>query len=63
VIAEPRSYGGHGYRNVYPDLDATFFSAGPGIPHGRVETIGSWQIAARVARALGIEPPRGAAAP
>lgn len=63
VIAEPRSYGGHGYRNVYPDLDATFFSAGPGIPRGRVETIGSWQIAARVARALGIEPPRGAAAP
>jgi predicted AlkP superfamily pyrophosphatase or phosphodiesterase len=63
VIAEPRNYGGHGYRNVYPDLDATFFSAGPGIPHGRVETIGSWQIAARVARALKIEPPRGAAAP
>lgn len=63
VLAEPRSYGGHGYRNVYSDLDATFFAAGPGIPRARVETIGSWQIAARVARALGIEPPRGAAAP
>lgn len=63
VLAEPRSYGGHGYRNVYPDLDATFFAAGPGIPRARVETIGSWQIAARVARAVGMEPPRGAAAP
>jgi predicted AlkP superfamily pyrophosphatase or phosphodiesterase len=61
--AVPRNYGGHGYRNVYPALDATFFAAGPGIARGRAETIGSWQIAARVARALGIEPPRQAAAP
>jgi hypothetical protein len=59
----PRSYGGHGYRNVYPQVDATFFAAGPGIPRERVEKIGSWQIAARVARALGIEPPRNAAPP
>lgn len=62
-VAVPRNYGGHGYRNVYPQIDATFFAAGPGIPRARVETIGSWQIAARVARALGIEPPREAAAP
>ncbi|MDQ5858228.1 MAG: alkaline phosphatase family protein, partial [Acidobacteriota bacterium] len=62
-VAEPRNYGGHGYRNVYPQLDATFFAAGPGIPRRRVDTIGSWQIAARVARALGIDPPRQAEAP
>ena len=61
--AEPRNYGGHGYRNVYPQVDATFFAAGPGIPRGRADTIGSWQIAARVARALGIDPPRQAEAP
>ncbi|HSD73093.1 MAG TPA: alkaline phosphatase family protein [Thermoanaerobaculia bacterium] len=63
AIREPHSYGGHGYRNVYRDLDATFFAAGPGIAHERVEEIDSWQIAARVARALGIEPPRQAARP
>jgi hypothetical protein len=57
------NYGGHGYRNVYGDLDATFFGAGPAIPRERVETIGSWQIAARVAKALGIAPPRQAAPP
>ena len=62
-LRKSHSYGGHGYRNVYPDLDATFFAVGPGIAHERVEEIGSWQIAARVARALGIAPPRQAAAP
>jgi predicted AlkP superfamily pyrophosphatase or phosphodiesterase len=63
AVRESRSYGGHGYRNVYPQLDATFFAVGPGIPRERVESIGSWQIAARVARALGIQPPRQAAPP
>jgi predicted AlkP superfamily pyrophosphatase or phosphodiesterase len=63
AVRESRSYGGHGYRNVYPQLDATFFAAGPGVPRERVESIGSWQIAARVARALGIQPPRQAAPP
>jgi predicted AlkP superfamily pyrophosphatase or phosphodiesterase len=62
-LRPPRSYGGHGYRNVHPQVDATFFAAGPGIPRERVEKIGSWQIAARVARALGISPPRNAAPP
>ncbi len=60
-VGESPSYGGHGYRNVYRELHATFFAAGPGIPHAKVETIGSWEIAARVAKALGIEPPRNAA--
>ena len=63
VVRESHSYGGHGYRNVYPEVDATFFAAGPGIPAERVDSIGSWQIAARVARALGIAPPRQAAPP
>jgi predicted AlkP superfamily pyrophosphatase or phosphodiesterase len=63
AVRESRNYGGHGYRNVYRELDATFFAAGPGINRERVESIGSWQIAARVARALGIQPPRQAAPP
>jgi predicted AlkP superfamily pyrophosphatase or phosphodiesterase len=61
LVGERSDYGGHGYRNVYPEIDATFFAAGPGIPHQRVDSIGSWEIAARVARALGIAPPRDAA--
>ncbi|HEY3171217.1 MAG TPA: alkaline phosphatase family protein [Thermoanaerobaculia bacterium] len=60
-VGERRDYGGHGYRNVYPELDATFFAAGPGIPPSRADTIGSWEIAALVARALGVDPPRNAA--
>jgi predicted AlkP superfamily pyrophosphatase or phosphodiesterase len=63
VVRESHSYGGHGYRNVFPEVDATFFAAGPGIARERVEAIGSWQIAARVAKALGIAPPRQAAPP
>jgi hypothetical protein len=53
-------YGGHGYRAAYRDLDATFLAAGPGVPRGRVEEISSMTIAARMAAALGIEPPRQA---
>jgi len=60
-VGERRDYGGHGYRNVYPEIDATFFAAGPGIPPAKADSIGSWEIAARVARALGIDPPRNAA--
>jgi predicted AlkP superfamily pyrophosphatase or phosphodiesterase len=63
AVRESHSYGGHGYRNVYREVDATFFAAGPGIAPERVETINSWQIAARVAKALGIAPPRHAAPP
>jgi predicted AlkP superfamily pyrophosphatase or phosphodiesterase len=61
LVGERADYGGHGYRNVYPEVDATFFAAGPGIPHRKVAAIGSWEIAARVAKALGISPPRDAA--
>jgi predicted AlkP superfamily pyrophosphatase or phosphodiesterase len=55
---EPKEYGGHGYRAAYRDLDATFLAAGPGVSSGRQEEIHSTQIAARLADALGIEPPR-----
>lgn len=61
LVGERGDYGGHGYENVYPEIDATFFAAGPGIPHATVDSIGSWEIAARVARALGIAPPMNAA--
>ncbi len=56
----PASYGGHGYRNVYPPLDATFLAAGPGIARERVEEFPSWRIASFVSRVLGIAPPRDA---
>jgi hypothetical protein len=53
-------YGGHGYRAVYPDLDATFLAEGPGVVPGRTEEMSSTLIASRVAASLGIEPPRNA---
>ena len=53
-------YGGHGYRAAYRELDATYLAAGPGVPRGRVEEISSMTIAARIAAALGIQPPRQA---
>lgn len=60
-IGRPSEFGAHGYRNVYPDIDASFVCAGPGIQHERVSLVRNWETAARVARALGIEPPRDAA--
>lgn len=60
-VGVPTELGAHGYSNAWLQVHASFLAAGPGIPHERVESINSWQIAARVARALGIEPPRGAA--
>jgi predicted AlkP superfamily pyrophosphatase or phosphodiesterase len=59
-IGLPTEYGAHGYRNVYPEIQACYLAAGPGIAKGHVDSINSWQIAARVAAALGIEPPRNA---
>ncbi len=61
VSGLPDEYGGHGYRAAFPQLDATFLAAGPGVARGRVSEIPSQTIAARVAGALGIEPPRQAA--
>ncbi|MFN2385356.1 MAG: alkaline phosphatase family protein [Thermoanaerobaculia bacterium] len=60
-VGVPGDLGGHGYLNVHPQLDATFLAAGPGIRSGRVPRIRSWEIAARVSAALGIDPPRQAA--
>lgn len=60
-VGIPTEHGAHGYWNVSPQLHASFLAAGPGIAHEKLESINSWQIAARVAAALGIEPPRNAA--
>ena len=61
VLGGPGNKGGHGYRSAYPVLDASFGAIGPGIAPGRPGTISLLEVAARAARALGIEPPRGAA--
>jgi predicted AlkP superfamily pyrophosphatase or phosphodiesterase len=57
----PTEYGAHGYSNVHSEIHAAFLAAGPGIAPERVETFPLWGIAARVARFLGIDPPRDAA--
>jgi predicted AlkP superfamily pyrophosphatase or phosphodiesterase len=56
----PLHFGGHGYRNAFPELDATFLAAGPGIARRRVEEFPSTGIASFVSRVLGLDPPRGA---
>ena len=61
LFGPSEEYGGHGYRAAFPQLDATFLAAGPGIPPERIEEMPSTLIASRVAAALGIEPPRNAA--
>jgi predicted AlkP superfamily pyrophosphatase or phosphodiesterase len=61
VVGKPLDLGAHGYRNAYPDIAASLVCAGPGIPHERIGEVRSWDIAARVARALGIAPPKNAA--
>jgi hypothetical protein len=61
ILGSPGNRGGHGYRAAYPVLDASFGAIGPGIAPGRPETVSLLEVAARAARALGIQPPRGAA--
>lgn len=61
VLGKPGNRGGHGYRAVYPVLDASFGAIGPGVAPARPETVSLLEVAARAARALGIDPPRGAA--
>jgi hypothetical protein len=63
IVGQPADFGAHGYRGAYRQLHATFLAAGPGIARGRADEISSTEIAARVSRALGIEPPRDAARP
>jgi hypothetical protein len=60
VLGKPGNRGGHGYRAVYPVLDASFGAIGPGIAPARPATVSLLEVAARAARALGIDPPRGA---
>jgi len=61
VLGKPGNRGGHGYRATFPVLDASFGAIGPGIAPARPETISLLEVAARAARALGIDPPRDAA--
>jgi predicted AlkP superfamily pyrophosphatase or phosphodiesterase len=61
LFGPSEEYGGHGYRAAYPQLDATFLAAGPGVVPGRAEEMSSTLIASRVAASLAIEPPRNAA--
>ena len=57
VEGPPEEYGGHGYRAVFHQLDATFLAAGPGVPRGHVPEISSTAIAGRVSAAMGIAAP------
>jgi hypothetical protein len=61
VLGKPGNRGGHGYRAAYPVLDASFGAIGPDIAPARPPSISLLEVAARAARALGIDPPRGAA--
>lgn len=61
LVGPPQNRGGHGYRNTTPELDASFGAIGPGVAPGRPESVSLLEVAARAARALGIEPPQGAA--
>ncbi|MEO8054583.1 MAG: alkaline phosphatase family protein [Acidobacteriota bacterium] len=61
ILGKPGNRGGHGYRATHPVLDASFGAIGPGIAPARPETVSLLEVAARAARALGIDPPRGAA--
>jgi predicted AlkP superfamily pyrophosphatase or phosphodiesterase len=60
VLSVPTNRGGHGYRNATPVLDAAFAAIGPGITPSRPATVSLLEVASRAARALGIDPPRGA---
>src|ERR1019366_4567293 len=60
--AAPETRGAHGYRNADPVLDAAFAAIGPGIEPSRPATVSILEVASRAARALGIDPPRGAMA-
>jgi predicted AlkP superfamily pyrophosphatase or phosphodiesterase len=60
-VGSPTEHGAHGYSNVFLQLHASFLAAGPGITHEKLTSINSWQIAARVAASIGIDPPRNAA--
>ena len=61
VLGKPGNRGGHGYRAAFPVLDASFGAIGPGIAPACPDTVSLLEVAARAARALGIDPPRGAA--
>jgi predicted AlkP superfamily phosphohydrolase/phosphomutase len=52
------AYGQHGYFNDDPRMHAIYLAWGRGIEPGRLESLSTTEVAGRVARALGIDPPR-----
>jgi alkaline phosphatase D len=54
-----RKRGSHGFRAEHPDMGAIFYALGRGVPAGaRLGEVHATDLAATVARLLGIEPPR-----
>jgi hypothetical protein len=62
VAAAPLSptpvYGKHGYLNTHPAMHGIYLALGAGIGKGSAGTVRTTEVAGRVARWLGIEPPR-----
>jgi predicted AlkP superfamily pyrophosphatase or phosphodiesterase len=55
VSEYPAGHGGHGFSPEYPEMNAAFFIAGPGIARGRdLGTVDMRQIAPTVAQILGV---------
>ena len=64
VRAQDRTTGAHGYRNTHPEMQASFFIAGPGIEAGRnLGNIDIRQVAPTLARRLGVSMPTARHAP
>ena len=52
------AYGQHGYFNDDPRMDAIYLAWGRGVAKHRLKSLSATEVAGRVARALGIDPPR-----
>ena len=60
LTAWPRNQATHGYRSDNPLMHGIFLAAGPGIRRQRLGLMQLPQVAAAIADALGINPPKGA---
>lgn len=58
VAGTPTSYGDHAYANTLDSMRALFLAAGRGVPQQKTGPRSLLDVAPRVARWLGIEPPR-----
>lgn len=56
VLSLPNFYGAHGYNPLIKHMSAIFFAAGPGIRHGKLDTVSNIDIAPTVANILGVQP-------